>query len=157
MFPHPGVTWVSRRLTPLCGYTGAMKTRVLQVAWISQRPISSSGNLSALEMCPVDPRRAQTLLFLRPLICAHTVMLPHSSHILALPPSFCQLRGWRERGPFRYSLLTGAEVGSQEWGWVEGPLHTWCAGTAPASHSSAATRQVARRNLGPKRECEVVR
>lgn len=36
-------------------------------------------------------------------------------------------------------------------GRVEGPLHTWCAGIVSASHSSAATKQVARRNLGDQK------
>lgn len=84
--PHPGVSQGSWRLTYLDGYIGVMETHVLQVAWMLWKPVSSPGNLSALEICPVDPRRAQTLLFLRSLLSAHTVLLPHPSHSPALPP-----------------------------------------------------------------------
>lgn len=86
-FPNLGATWGSQRLTSLCGYMSPIETHVLQVAQMLQRPISSSpGNLSALEICPVDPRRAQPLLFLSPSsvltgCCYH---IHHTSS--ALPP-----------------------------------------------------------------------
>lgn len=74
MFTHPGVSWVSWRLTFPCGYVGMMETHVLQVTWVLWKPISSPDNLGVMEICPLDPRKAHALLFLSPPPqCSHDV------------------------------------------------------------------------------------
>lgn len=152
MFTHPGVTWVSWRLTSPCGYVGMMESHVLQITWILWKPIATPGNLGVMEICSLDPRRAHTLLFLRPPPqCSQDVATTLARGLCPASPLLAQ-HGVEEKRSFPIFPANWGRGGQPGMGPGRGAPHTWRAGIALASCSSTATMQVARRNLGDQRE-----
>lgn len=154
MFTHPGVTWVSWRLTSPCVYVGMMETHVLQVTWILWKPISSPGNLGVMEICPPDPRRAHALLFLS----AHMMLLPHSPHGLCPASSLLAQRGVEEKRSFPIFPANwgrGGQTGMGSGREAPAYLTCWdCTGLLQQhSHHTGGQEKPG----GPERECEVVK
>lgn len=158
MFTHPGVTWVSWRLTSPCVYVGMMETHVLQVTWILWKPISSPGNLGVMEICPLEPRRAHALLFLRPLLSVHMMLLPHSPHGLCPASPLLAQRGVEEKRSFPIFPANWGRGGQPGMGSGRGApayLTCWnCTGLLQQhSHHTGGQEKPG----GPERECKVVK
>lgn len=158
MFPHPGITWVSWRFTSPCGYMGVMETHILWVTWMLWKPISSPSNLSVMEIGPLDPRRVHALLFLRRLLNAHMVQLPHSPHGLCpASPLLAQLGVEKER-PFPILHANWGRGWQPEMGRGRGApayLECWNCPCLLQQHSHQTGGQ--EKPEGPEKECEVMR
>lgn len=72
---HPNT--MKDHVLPSWGHLGVMEAHTPTSLGLA----GLSGKLNALDIYPADPRRARTLLFLKPLIGGHKVLLPHSAHI----------------------------------------------------------------------------